>query len=625
MSMNKYIFLWLCLCFSQILSAQFLNVNGSLVIDNASSEGARIVVLRNNIELEKREIGKRGRFDLKFGLGADYRLFFEKDGYVTKIVNINTDVPDEIIQSNPDFPPVKLIVTLLPQVEGVDLSIFDQAIANLNYNYELDDFTFDKEYSAKMKDRIAKTEQEIRRVLAQKGSEALAREQLFAQLTGKGEHSFTQHHWQEAIEHWTKALQIKPDKKELEEKIAIAQKEYEREEAEKSVAAQNARTYRMLIASGDSLFAVKNYDASKEKFIMAKTLPLADEYPSQKITEIDAILDRLAKEKQAEADLQARIVKYKQIIAEADREFHQKNYDTAESKYQEALSLNYEKQYPENQLKTITAIRKEESDKQKQEAILIARYNKLISSADNSFNNKAYEEAVGLYTQALSVKPAESYPKERIAQAEEALKLLRQQQQEEAARKQQEELQKAQLMAQYKQIIAEADAAFKTENYAIARTRYTEADQLQTGESYPKNKIKEIDNIFNSGKYKQRLAEFNHNKKLAEQALAEKNYAGAKVYYEKAASILPIDKEEIQKKITEVNKLIEAERLALQNKEYQNQIDKANQAYKEKSYAIAKFYYQKALEIKKDDRYAKEKLGEVEKLINERTEKTVEL
>ena len=625
MSMNKYIFLWLCLCFSQILSAQFLNVNGSLVIDNASSEGARIVVLRNNIELEKREIGKRGRFDLKFGLGADYRLFFEKDGYVTKIVNINTDVPDEIIQSNPDFPPVKLIVTLLPQVEGVDLSIFDQAIANLNYNYELDDFTFDKEYSAKMKDRIAKTEQEIRRVLAQKGSEALAREQLFAQLTDKGERSFSQHHWQEAIEHWTKALQIKPDKKELEEKIAIAQKEYEREEAEKSVAAQNARTYRMLIASGDSLLAVKNYDASKEKFIMAKALPLADEYPSQKITEIDAILDRLAKEKQAEADLQARIVKYKQIIAEADREFHQKNYDTAESKYQEALSLNYEKQYPENQLKTITAIRKEESDKQKQEAILIARYNKLISSADNSFNNKAYEEAVGLYTQALSVKPAESYPKERIAQAEEALKLLRQQQQEEAARKQQEELQKAQLMAQYKQIIAEADAAFKTENYAIARTRYTEADQLQTGESYPKNKIKEIDNIFNSGKYKQRLAEFNHNKKLAEQALAEKNYAGAKVYYEKAASILPIDKEEIQKKITEVNKLIEAERLALQNKEYQNQIDKANQAYKEKSYAIAKFYYQKALEIKKDDRYAKEKLGEVEKLITERTEKTVEL
>lgn len=180
-------------------------------------------------------------------------------------------------------------------------------------------------------------------------------------------------------------------------------------------------------------------------------------------------------------------------------------------------------------------------------------------------------------------------------------------------------------MNRYRQIIAEADAAFKTENYAIARTRYTEADQLNTGETYPQNRIKEIDNTLNSAKYKQRLAEFNHNKKLAETALAEKNYAGSKVYYEKAASILPIDKEEIQKKIEEVNKLIEAEQLAIRNKEYQEQIQKADKAYKEKSYAIAKFYYQKALEIKKDDKYAKEKLNEVEKQINARTEKTMEL
>ncbi|WP_251623567.1 hypothetical protein [Odoribacter lunatus] len=494
--MKKQILLGLAICLSHLLSAQSLNINGTLVIENASSEGARIVILRNNIELERKEISKRGRFDLKLGTGADYRLSFEKDGYITKIVNINTDVPDEIIQTNPDFPPVKLIVTLLPQVEGVDISIFEQAIANLSYNYELDDFTFDKEYAEKIKGRIAKTEQEIRKALAQRGSEALAREQLFTDLCTKGENAFNRKQWQDAIANWQKALEIKPDKKELEEKIAIAQKENEREQAEKSIAAQNARTYKMLITSGDSLFALKDYTAAKEKFTMAKDLPVADKYPLQKIAEIDAI------------------------------------------------------------------ITKAESDKQKQE---------------------------------------------------------------EAARRQQEERQKAELMSRYNQIIAEADAAFKTESYAIARTHYTEADQLNTGETYPKNRIKEIDNILNSAKYQQRLAEFNHNKELAENALAEKNYAGAKVYYEKAASILPIDKEEIQKKIAEVNKLIEAEQLALRNKEYQEQIQKADKAYKEKSYAIAKFYYQKALEIKKDDKYAKEKLNEVEKQINARTEKTVEL
>lgn len=623
--MNKYILLLIGVCFAQILSAQSLDINGNVVIDNASTEGARIVIFRNNVKLETKEINKRGRFDLKFGLGADYKLSFEKDGYIAKIVSINTEVPDEIVQTNPDFPPVKLIINLLPQVEDVDLSIFEQPVAILAYDYELDDFTFDKEYSSKIKEKVAKTEQEIRRILAQKGSEALAREQMFSEWVAKGENAFSQKHWQEAIDNWTKALDIKPEKKELKEKIAIAQKENERELAEKSIAAQNARTYKMLITSGDSLFTLKNYTAAKEKFTMAQTLPLADTYPAKKITEIDAILAQLAKEQQAAEELQSRIEKYKQLIAEGDQEFKQKNYDAAEPKYKEAAALNYEKEYPENQLKTIAALRKEASDKQKQEAAVTASYNKFITNADNSFNNKAYEEAIQLYNQAIQIKPAETYPKEMIAKAEQAITALKQLQEEEAARKREEELRKAELMAQYKQIIAEADAAFKSENYAIARTHFTEADQLNTGEVYPKNKIKEIDNILHSSKYKQRLADFNQNKELAEKALAAKNYAGAKVYYEKAAAILPLDKEEIQAKIAEVNKLIEAEQLALINKEYQKQIEKADKAYKEKSYAIAKFYYQKALDIKKEDKYAKEKLDEVEKLINERTEKTMEL
>lgn len=624
--MNKIIFsLLLGVFFAPLLFAQSLNINGNIVIDNAGTEGARIVIFKNNEKIETRDIGKRGRFDLKFGLGADYKLSFEKDGYISKIVNINTEVPDEIIQTNPDFPPVKLIINLLPRVEEVDLSIFEQPVAILAYVYELDDFNFDKEYSSKIKDKIAKTEQEVRRILAQKGSEALAREQRFAELTNRGETAFNQKKWQEAITAWTEALQIKPEKQELKEKIALAQKEYEREMAERSIAEQNARTYKMLITSGDSLFALKNYKEAREKFTMARTVNAKDPYPGRKITEIDNLLSQLAKEQQAAAELQARIEKYKQLIAEADLFFGQQNYDGAEPKYKEALALNYEKEYPGNQLKAIAASRREMAERRQQEAALAANYAEFIHNGDNNFQAKAYEEAIKAYRQALQVKPSETYPQKMIAKAETALAEVKRLQEEEAARKLREARQKAELMQQYNQIIADADAAFKAENYAIARTHYTEADELNTGESYPKNRIKEIDNILNSSKYKQRLAEFNHNKQLAEKALTAKNYAGAKVYYEKAAALLPLDREEIQKKITEVNRLIEAEQQALIQKEYQKQIDKADKAYQEKSYAIAKFYYQKALEVKKDDKYAKEKLDEVEKLINERTEKTMEL
>lgn len=624
--MHKIIFsLLLGVFFAPLLFAQSLNINGNIVIDNAGTEGARIVIFKNNEKIETRDIGKRGRFDLKFGLGADYKLSFEKDGYISKIVNINTEVPDEIIQTNPDFPPVKLIINLLPRVEEVDLSIFEQPVAILAYVYELDDFNFDKEYSSKIKDKIAKTEQEVRRILARKGSEALAREQRFAELTNRGETAFNQKKWQEAITAWTEALQIKPEKQELKEKIALAQKEYEREMAERSIAEQNARTYKMLITSGDSLFALKNYKEAREKFTMARTVNAKDPYPGRKITEIDNLLSQLAKEQQAAAELQARIEKYKQLIAEADLFFGQQNYDGAEPKYKEALALDYEKEYPGNQLKAIAASRREMAERRQQEAALAANYAEFIHNGDNSFQAKAYEEAIKAYRQALQVKPSETYPQEMIAKTETALAEAKRLQEEEAARKLREARQKAELMKQYNQIIADADVAFKAENYAIARTHYTEADELNTGESYPKNRIKEIDNILSSSKYKQRLAEFNHNKQLAEKALTAKNYAGAKVYYEKAAALLPLDREEIQKKITEVNRLIEAEQQALIQKEYQKQIDKADKAYQEKSYAIAKFYYQKALEVKKDDKYAKEKLDEVEKLINERTEKTMEL
>ena len=120
-------------------------------------------------------------------------------------------------------------------------------------------------------------------------------------------------------------------------------------------------------------------------------------------------------------------------------------------------------------------------------------------------------------------------------------------------------------------------------------------------------------------------SKYKKNKEMAEKAAAAKNYASAKFYYQKARDILPIDKDDIEKHIAEIDQLIEAERLATIEKEYKKQIEKADQAYKDKSYAIAKFYYQKALEVKENDQYAKERLAEVEKNIGERTEKTLEL
>lgn len=527
---------------SPFVVAQHSAINGNVAIANNSPEGTRVVVIKNGNKLDEQVLNKKGHFDLKLAFDADYKISFEKTGYITKIISINTEVPEESIENNPDFPPVKLIINLLPSVEKIDLSIFDQPIAILTYQAELDDFTFDKSYSDKIKDRIAQTEQAVKKQLAARDAAAIEQERKFAELFNKGLESFGRKAWQAAIDSWTLAQNMKPGNKEVKQKIAEAQEQAKLEEARKSVEPQNEQTYRLLLAAADSLFSREEYPAAKEKYASAKQIKTKEPYPQEQIRNIDRLLAEIA---QKEAITQ-------QQLAEAE-----------------------------------------------------ATYQKTIAQADRSYQAQEYRQAITTYRQALAA--------------------LEKQQADEAEKQRQEEERINALKLKYTGIIAEADQAFKNENYSAAKLRYSEADQLNLGEDYPRKRLGEIEQIIHSSKYKARLAEYNKNKTLAEKNLEQKNYASAKVYFQKALTLSPADKESIRERIAETDRLIEAEQLAALDKAYQANTDKADKAYAEKAYAIAKFYYQKALEIKIGDKHATERLQEIEKYIGERQTKEAEL
>ena len=541
--MKKYLLFLVSIFLPSFLFAQSLQLSGSVTIENASPEGARIIIYKNNTKLTQQDISKKGRFDIKLALDADYKITFEKSGYITKNISVNTEVPGEIIESNPNFPPIKLTINLLPQVNQVDLSIFEQPVAILAYNYELDDFTFDKEYSDKIKDRIAQAEKNVKQALAGQDAESIKKEQMFAKFMDAGKESFEQRKWNDAIAQWQQALQIKPADRDASSHIELAKKEAELEKARQSIEQQNERTYKLLLATADSLFTAKNYIDAKNSYAEAARINNKDSYPADRIREINALLAE-----------QSRLL----------------------------------------------------AEKQKQQAAQDSNYGKLLLQGDHLFNDKEYQKALAVYQEALTLKPQETYPKDRIAKTQEAIR-------------------RQALQNDYRRLIAEGDAAFQIENYALAKIRYTQADSLNLGEQYPKQQLIEIANIINSAKYKTKLAEFTQNKASAEKALQEKNYASAKFYYQKAMSILPIDKENIEKQIAEIDKQIEAEQLAAVQKEYKEHIGKADKAFKEKAYAVAKFYYQKALSVKVNDSYAKQQLGEVEKHIGSRQEKAAEL
>ena len=166
-------------------------------------------------------------------------------------------------------------------------------------------------------------------------------------------------------------------------------------------------------------------------------------------------------------------------------------------------------------------IAQKEAITQQQLAEAEVTYQKTIAQADRSYQAQEYRQAITTYRQALALKSEEAYPRNMIGKAEQALAALEKQQADEAEKQRQEEEKINTLKLKYTGIIAEADQAFKNENYSAAKLRYSEADQLNLGEDYPRKRLGEIEQIIHSSKYKARLAEYNKNKTLAEKNLEQ--------------------------------------------------------------------------------------------------------
>ena len=102
----------------------------------------------------------------------------------------------------------------------------------------------------------------------------------------------------------------------------------------------------------------------------------------------------------------------------------------------------------------------------------------------------------------------------------------------------------------------------------------------------------------------------------ADEAFFNKDIAIARFYYNKALSMKK-DEEYPVIKLKDIQKMIEQDRLDQLKLEYEKIIDQADQALKNENYSIARFNYNKALSMKPDEKYPKDQL----KIIKETLDK----
>lgn len=224
------------------------------------------------------------------------------------------------------------------------------------------------------------------------------------------------------------------------------------------------KQYNTIIAAADVKFKAKDYAGAKAKYQEALGVKSAEQYPKDQIKLCDDAIN-------ASLSLEQ---KYKNAVARGDSAFGTNDLETAQSAFTEAKNLKPGEAYPKQMLDKIAALLAADSKDR--------AYRNLLAKGDSLLSAKNYEEAKKIYTTATVQKPADQYPKDKLAE----IKRIQDDQKFEQAK-----------TAKYNKLIEQADAKFKAKDYKGAKAIYQQALQEKPIELYPKTQIAACDKALN--------------------------------------------------------------------------------------------------------------------------------
>ena len=681
----------LLLCVIPEVHAQWtLDIGGTVKNKETKKrfEGVTITVKRNGTSWKTLTSPDNGRFDISLEPNAIYMVEFSKPGYVTKRMEFSTkNVPEEDAKYGFEFP---MEMTLFEKREGLDVSILDKPIAKVAFDPNTGYMDYDPEYTKSIKKEIERMNKELDELMEKLAAERKAKQEEYDKLISAGDKAYNDEKWAEAKPFYQKAVEIFKDEsypqlqlKEIEFKLneaaeankfylaaiklgdeafnnkewdnAIMQYQkasgYNPEEVYPKNKIKEVRElmanekkleadYQAAITNGDKALSIQNYELAKQSYQKASEIKTGEQYPKNKLAEIEKLLADLAAQEAAE---KAKEEKYKQLITAADGLLSAKDYKGAKGKYNEALGIKAGEQYPKDKLAEIEKLMADLAAKEAAEKAKGEKYQQLITAADGLLSSKDYEGAKEKYNEALGIKAEEAYPKEKIAEIENLLAELAKQKAEEEAK----EKAAAELQAKYDGLIAAADKLMGSKDYEAAKSKYNEAIAVKENEQYPKDKIKEIERILAEIAQKKaeeeaaKMAQAEKDEKykeaitLADNAFSSENYKQAIIKYNEALAVKP-DEQYPKDRIKETEGLMaeierkkqEALNASLAQKEldekYKKFITSADQDLSVKQYNQAKSNYEAALGIKPDEQYPKDKIQEIENILAEIAKKEEE-
>ncbi len=463
---------------------------------------------------------------------------------------------------------------------------------------------------------------EIKNILAQ----LLSARQAYDAAIARADRDFGREAFAEAKSGYTEAQQAKPDEAYPAEQIAKidsivearARLAAEAEAAEQArlaaLQAEKDSQYASAVSRGDSLFTLTDYDNSRGAYESALKIKPEEAYPQQRIDEINRILDE-----------QDRINReYQNAILLADQQFNGKEYGNSRINYEKASEIKPSETYPKTQIAEIERLLALQE--------LDENYREIILAADVYFKEESWDNAKSEYEKALEIKPEENYPKSQLVKIE---NLIRQQQERvlaeqraaedmerrraEIEKRQQQmserqEMSEASLDQLYGEYVQLADGFFDNKRYNVSRAWYYKAWDVKPQETYPPQRIDEINRLVTGLLLNQRDRDYQGFVDLADSTFRNNQLAVARGWYNRALTIKPEEtypKEQLQT----ISALIEEQLAARSGEQFDALKQNAAKAMENKSYTVARFWYKKALSLRPNDREVQEGLSKIEEAL----------
>jgi hypothetical protein len=135
-----------------------INVMANFKVEDGNFDKS-YMVMENVTTGEKKTLPGQSKFSLNLKVNNDYILSFNKPGYITKKIELNTSAPADRIEQG--FYPIEMIVILIKQYEGVNIVVFNQPVAKYKYSKITDDFDYDTDYTKQIQSALKDAEEEL--------------------------------------------------------------------------------------------------------------------------------------------------------------------------------------------------------------------------------------------------------------------------------------------------------------------------------------------------------------------------------------------------------------------------------------------------------------------------------